>query len=279
MTFEQPVITLITGQAGAGKSTIAAFLSDEIDQSVFLSTSQKLSENDLKKIDAMVIRGRSFILDTDTLNLETLTMISRALARGYHLDTIVLHCEDIRIPLERSRKHVNYLDELNERNRSNLSFLPVALDRSKRILIIENSTGTPRIEFKNNNEVVLSQNVKEESFIHRLSLRHNQHQSSKKIMQTIFERLKGSAKFRASLTAAKNVKSTVYNGLVIDRSEDHILQQVSDVLYVLHDVALIKYQLAGEVIKGAVASISYANKDMGRDSSSAERSNERDLSR
>lgn len=279
MTFDPPVITLITGQAGAGKSTIAAFLADEVDHSVVHITSQKLSENEIKIIDSMLIRGHSFILDVDTLNIDILNLLSKATALGFQLDTILIYCDDVRITLERSRKQSKYLNELNERNQNNLLFLPVALDRSKRMLIIDNSTGLPKIEFKNSTELALGQNLNQNSFLQRLSIRHFEHQSSKKMMHAVFERLRGSAKFRASLTAAKNLKASVYSGLVIERSEDHILQQVSDVLYVLHDVALIKYQLAGEIIKGAIATISYKTHEPGRDVSSIERNNERDHSR
>lgn len=256
-TTSAPVLTILTGPSGAGKSTVLAQLRDEFDfPSHLIVDNDKSPDEVIEAIENALANQQDIAVETALLRPEILALMEQATDEGFDVELIIIGIEHIEIAKDRLKHRAIDDTVLADMHEKTMQHLPAAYDRAKRVLIIDNSAGAPSIALQMSNGLALHQSAEQPTFVQRLLQAKVERDLSKQMIHKAFTLLDNTSHLKPVLQAAKVIAPAQFTGVILEKTEHHVLQQVSQALHLVHDIALMPYG-GMSLVKGAIATIAY----------------------
>lgn len=251
------VLTIIAGPMGSGKSTVLLQLREEIEMpNRLVIDNDKAPQEVLKAIEQAITSQHSLTVETALLQPQLLALMEQAADEGLDVELIIIGLDHVDIAKDRLKQRDIDESILATMHEKTWHHLPAAMDRAKRVLIIDNNTGAPSIAMQIAAGVTLQQSAERPSFLNRLLQTKLERDVSKQIIQKTFNALTSPTQLTPVLQTAKVIVPVNFTGTILEKTDHHVLQQVSQTLHLIHDIALMPYG-GITLLKGAVATITY----------------------
>jgi predicted ABC-type ATPase len=252
-----PVLTIIAGPMGSGKSTVLLQLPEEIEMpNRLVIDNNKAPQEVIEAIEQAIASQHSLTVETALFQPEILALMEQATDEGFDVELIIIGIDHIDIAKDRLKQRD--IDDLvlATMHEKTWHYLPAAMDRAKRVLIIDNNTGAPSIAMQIAAGVTIQQSAEHPSFLNRLLQSKIERNVSRQFIQKTFNALTSPTQLTPVLQTAKVIVPANFTGPILEKTDHHVLQQVSQALHLIHDIALMPYG-GITLIKGAVATITY----------------------
>jgi predicted ABC-type ATPase len=246
---EKPLLTVVAGPQGAGKSTVIRTLRSEAWFPALHAIEHEMQAQVFSEIlQAALLTKQPLVIETRLDSPTVLHAMDFALERGFSVELVLVDVDDVEMLLARLDTSCTQLREALARYRHHV---PGAVDLAKRVLLIDNSAAQPLVSELRapggtpaqlsgprwfSDKVITPQLLRAAS---RQALRHA---AVKGPLQPIVQ--------------AARASSGPTAGLLVEVTKHHALQQVGQALHLIHDLAMLP--LGGPVlVAGVVALLAY----------------------
>lgn len=247
-----PVMAVIGGLHGAGKTTL---LEQLLGEEGFPAQLVMDNRNNADALDAVMTRAialnQSIAVETRFDHAGVVQWMARAAERGFRVELIVIGVADDQLLLDR---HVRRQDKrkLIEAIRR----ISSAVDNAQRVVVIDNSTGTPFVAATIDAGEVKILDARPTWVVQRILAPRLARLASLKAVRRMYQAIAGNAAIVPVLQVG-SAGAAVVTGKVVAVSDYHVLQQLGEALHVIHDVSLLTTGGVGLALN-AVATIMYS---------------------
>jgi predicted ABC-type ATPase len=251
--------SVIAGPIGAGKSTLLDTLKHEGGFPLRVVIEHE-GTNDaaLEAIRQAILFRESVVVETALQGPEVAVLMQQADDRGFEVELVIVGVESPEILGERLKRRSIDARTLAVMFETTMQHLPVAADQARRVMVIDNSAGPSTVALQPAAAAQLEANDKGPSWVVNRLLRPKiERDLSKEILRRTSDRIAAADSTSPVLQYAKAYAGGTHTGPIVERTNHHVLQCVSDGMHLVHDLALISQGGGFGLVKGVVASISY----------------------
>lgn len=249
---EPPVMAVIAGLHGAGKTTLLEQLlgEDGFPAQLVVDTLDQVDELDAAMTRTIAL-NESIAIETSLDHAGVIQWMIEAGERGFSVELIVVGVDDDQLLLDRRarRQDKRRLIEAVRRMSS-------AVDNARRVVAIDNSTGTPFVAATIDAGEVKILDARPTWVAQRILAPRLARIASLKAVRATYQAIARNATISPILQVG-GAGAAITSGSVVAVSEYHVLQQVGEALHVIHDVSLLANGGVGLALN-AVASIMYS---------------------
>ncbi|MDM5181914.1 hypothetical protein PO883_32590 [Massilia sp. DJPM01] len=245
-------MAVIAGLHGAGKTTLLEQLLGEDGFPVQLVVD---SLDGMDALDAAMTRAialnQSIAVETSLDHAGVVQWMIRAAERGFAVELVVVGVDDDQLLLDRHARRQDKRRLIDAVRR-----MSSAVDNARRVVAIDNSTGTPFVAATIEAGEVKILDARPTWVAQRILAPRLARIASFKAVRTMYQVIAGNASIGPILQVG-GAGAAVSVGRVVAVSEFHLLQQIGEALHVIHDVSLLATGGAGLALN-AVATIMYS---------------------
>lgn len=249
-----PVFAVVAGLPGVGKTTVLDQLKGEMDFPrhlvVDLPTEQQSTEDLI--VGAVALR-QSVAVESTFETPTVLRWMSMAQDRGFALELVLIGVEDDMLASLRSRDRQRTRRQLEDAQRR----MSVAVDMAKRVLIIDNSTAQPSVAARIDAGQVKTFDTRPAWVAKRVLAPRAARQASLVAIRGAYDAIAARAPVQPLLQMAA-ASAGAWSGVVVARTEYHVLQQVGEALHVIHDLGMLGMVPGGSLALAAESVIMIA---------------------
>lgn len=246
-----PVMAVIAGLHGAGKTTL---LEQLLGEEGFPAQLVVDSLDGMDALDAAMTRAialnQSIAVETSLDHAGVVQWMIKAAERGFTVELVVVGVDDDQLLLDRHARRQDKRRLIDAVRR-----MSSAVDNARRVVAIDNSTGTPFVAATIEAGEVKILDARPTWVAQRILAPRLARIASFKAVRTMYQAIASNASIGPILQVG-GAGAAVSVGRVVAVSEFHVLQQIGEALHVIHDVSLLATGGAGLALN-AVATIMY----------------------
>lgn len=247
-----PVMAVIAGLHGAGKTTLIEQLLGEegFPAQLVVDTLDGMDALNVAMTRAIALK-QSIAVETSLDHAGVVQWMIKAAERGFSVELIVVGVDDDQLLLDRYARRQDKRRLLEAVRR-----MSSAVDNARRVVAVDNSTGTPFVAATIDAGEVKVLDARPTWVAQRILAPRLARIASLKAVRTMYQAIAGNATIGPILQVG-GAGAAASAGRVVAVSEHHVLQQIGEALHVIHDVSLLATGGVGLALN-AVATLMYS---------------------
>ncbi|NHZ99033.1 hypothetical protein [Massilia sp. CCM 8734] len=245
-------MAVIAGLHGAGKTTLLEQLLVEGD---FPAQVVVDGLDGMEALDASMTRSialnQSIAVETSLDHAGVVQWMIKAAERGFAVELVVVGVDNDQLLLDRHARRQDKRKLIDAVRR-----MSSAVDNARRVVAIDNSTGTPFVAATIEAGEVKILDARPTWVAQRILAPRLARIASFKAVRTMYQAIAANASISPILQVS-GAGAAISVGKVVAVSEFHVLQQIGEALHIIHDVSLLATGGAGLALN-AVATIMYS---------------------
>lgn len=228
-----PVMTVIAGLPGAGKTTILDQLLGEADFPQHLVVDDPAAPEALDDaLTGALAANQSVAVETCCDDAAVIEWMRKAAERRYDVELVIVGTEDDPLLQERHARRRTRRELLEAARR-----MSSAVDAARRVMVIDNSSGQPFVAARIEAGEVKVFDNRPAWVARRILLPRLERAASMKAMRATYQGVTGHQMTHPMLQVARG--GAAYTGKILAMTDHHVLQQIGQALHVIHDLGLL----------------------------------------